>query len=68
MIGLVLSSIGFGLVHCHQGIGDIVGTALLGLVFGNYYLRSVRKLWVPIIDHGVTGTIRSIMLYLSQLE
>ena len=67
VIGLVLSSIGFGLVHFHQGIGGMVGTALLGLVFGIFYLRSGRNLWVPIIAHGLTGTIRFIILYLSQL-
>ena len=67
VIGLVASSIGFGLVHFHQGIGGMVGTALTGLVFGIFYLRAARNLWVPIIAHGLTGTISFIMLYLSQL-
>ena len=67
VIGLVLSSIGFGLVHFHQGPGGMVGTGFVGLVYGIFYLRSVRNLWVPIIAHGLTGTIRFIMLYLSQL-
>ncbi len=68
VIGLVLSSIIFGLVHFHQGPGGMVGTALVGLVFGIFYLRSGRNLWVPIIAHGLTGTIRFILLYLSQLQ
>ena len=67
VIGLVLSSIGFGLVHFHQGIGGIVGNVIVGLVFGIFYLRSGRNLWVPIIAHGLTGTISFIILYLSQL-
>ena len=67
VIGLVLSSIGFGLVHFHQGPGGMVGTGFVGLVYGIFYLRSGRNLWVPIIAHGLTGTIRFIMLYLSQL-
>jgi len=68
VIGLVLSSIIFGLVHFHQGPGGMVGTALVGLVYGIFYLRSGRNLWVPIIAHGLTGTIRFILLYLSQLQ
>ena len=67
VIGLVLSSIGFGLVHFHQGIGGIVGNVFVGLVFGIFYLRSGRNLWVPIIAHGLTGTLRFIMVFISQL-
>ncbi len=67
VIGLVLSSIGFGLVHFHQGPGGMLGNGILGLVYGIFYLRSGRNLWVPIIAHGLTGTISFIQIYLSQL-
>jgi membrane protease YdiL (CAAX protease family) len=67
VIGLVLSSIVFGLVHFHQGLGGMLGVGVVGLVYGYFYLRSGRNLWVPIIAHGLTGTIRFILLYLSQL-
>jgi len=68
VIGLVLSSIGFGLAHFHQGPGGMLGTGFIGLVYGIFYLRSGRNLWVPIIAHGLTGTTRFILLYLSQLQ
>jgi hypothetical protein len=68
VIGLVLSSIGFGLVHFHQGPGGMLGNGLVGLVYGIFYLRSGRNLWVPIIAHGLTGSITFILLYLSQLQ
>ena len=68
MIGLVLSSIGFGLAHFHQGIGGILGTGFVGLVYGIFYLASGRNLWVSIIAHGLTGTTSFILLYLSQLQ
>jgi membrane protease YdiL (CAAX protease family) len=68
VIGLVLSSIGFGLVHFHQGPGGMLGMFFVGLIYGIFYLRSGRNLWVPIIAHGLTGTIRFILLYLSQLS
>ncbi len=68
VIGLVLSSIGFGLAHFHQGLGGMLGAGFIGLVYGIFYLRSGRNLWVPIIAHGLTGTTRFILLYLSQLQ
>ena len=68
VIGLVLSSIGFGLAHFHQGLGGMLGNGFVGLVYGIFYLRSGRNLWVPIIAHGLTGSISFIFLYLSQLQ
>ena len=68
VIGLVLSSVGFGLAHFHQGVGGMIGNCILGLVYGIVYLRSERNLWVTIIAHGLTGTTSFIMLYLSQLQ
>lgn len=68
VIGLVLSSIGFGLAHFHQGLGGILGTGFVGLVYGILFLVSGRNLWGPIIAHGLTGTTSFILLYLSQLQ
>lgn len=68
VIGLVLTSIGFGLAHFHQGPGGMLGTGFVGLVYGSFYLISGRNLWVPIIAHGLTGSISFIALYFSQLQ
>ncbi len=68
VIGLVLSSIGFGLAHFHQGPGGMLGAGIVGLVYGIFYLVSGRNLWVTIIAHGLTGTTSFIVLYLSQLQ
>jgi membrane protease YdiL (CAAX protease family) len=68
IVGLVLSSILFGLVHFHQGPGGMLGTGIVGLVYGIAYLVSGRNLWVTIIAHGLTGTTSFILLYLSQLR
>ena len=67
VIGIVLSSIGFGLAHFHQGLGGMLGAGFIGLVYGIFYLASGRNLWVTIIAHGLTGTTSFILLYLSQL-
>lgn len=66
-VGLVVSSIIFGLVHFHQGIGGMIGVGILGLVYGSFYLWSGRNLWVPILAHGLTGSTTLIVIYLSQL-
>jgi membrane protease YdiL (CAAX protease family) len=68
VIGLVLTSVGFGLAHFHQGPGGMLGTGFVGLVYGIVYLVSGRNLWVTIIAHGLTGTTSFILLYLSQLQ
>jgi membrane protease YdiL (CAAX protease family) len=68
VIGLVLSSIGFGLVHFHQGPGGMLGAGFIGLVYGIFYMVSGRNLWVTIIAHGLTDTTSFILLYLSQLQ
>ena len=68
VIGLVLTSVGFGLVHFHQGPGGMLGNGFLGFVYGIFYLVSGRNLWVTIIAHGLTGSITFILLYLSQLQ
>jgi uncharacterized protein len=67
LIGLVLSSVGFGLAHFHQGVGGMIGNGFLGLVYGIFYLRSERNLWVTIIAHGLTGSSSFIILYLLQI-
>ena len=67
-IGLVLTSVVFGLAHFHQGPGGMLGTGFVGLVYGIFYLASGRNLWVSIIAHGLTGTTSFILLYLSQLQ
>ena len=68
VIGLILSSVGFGLAHFHQGLGGMLGTGFTGLVYGIFYLRSGRNLWVTYIAHGLTLTTSFILLYLTQLQ
>jgi membrane protease YdiL (CAAX protease family) len=68
VIGLVLTSVLFGLAHFHQGLGGMLGIGFVGLVYGTVYLVSGRNLWVTIIAHGLTDTTSFILLYLSQLQ
>ncbi len=68
VIGLVITSVGFGLVHFHQGLGGMLGIGIVGLVYGIAFLVSGRNLWVPIIAHGLTGSFSFTLLYISQIQ
>ena len=68
VIGLVLTSVVFGLAHFHQGPGGMLGTGFVGLVYGIAYLLSGRNLWVTYIAHGLTLTSSFILLYLGQMQ
>ena len=68
VIGLILTSVGFGLVHSYQGTAGMLGIGFVGLVYGIVYLAFGRNLWVTIIAHGLTGTSSFILLYFSQLQ
>ena len=55
-LGLVATSVLFGIPHLYQGVSGAIIAGLLGLAVGALYLASGRNLWVPIIAHGVLDT------------
>lgn len=63
VIGLVMTSIVFGLIHYSQGITGMLMTGFAGLVYGIVFLASRRNLWASIIAHGLTDTSAFILLY-----
>lgn len=56
-IALLLSSALFGFIHVYQGMVGMADTFIAGLVSGVLYLASGRKLWLPILYHGIYDTI-----------
>ncbi len=56
-VAMVLSSFIFGLMHAWQGLGGILTTATIGLVFGTAFLLNNRRIWAIIIAHGIIDTI-----------
>lgn len=56
-VAMVLSSFIFGLMHAWQGLGGILTTATIGLVFGTAFLLNNRRLWAIIIAHGIIDTV-----------
>jgi uncharacterized protein len=47
----------FGCAHANQGLSGIVQEGFSGLLLAALYLACGRKLFVPIVAHGVTDTI-----------
>lgn len=63
VLGLVLTSVLFGLGHAYQGPTGMVLTGVTGFVLGSVYLAVGRNLWTPIIAHGTIDTISFLLLY-----
>jgi membrane protease YdiL (CAAX protease family) len=63
MIGVLVTSVLFGLAHLYQGTSGMIATGLTGLMFGTAYLASGRNLWCAIVAHGLTDTIGFVMIY-----
>lgn len=67
-IGLVASSLLFGLAHIGYGtILQVVAPVLLGLFFGLLY-RLSRTLWAPIAAHFTFNFVELVVLYLQPPE
>ena len=64
---VVLSSVGFGLVHFYEGAGGILSNAGVGLCLGALYLIQRRNLWSNIFAHGVVDTLAMIAFFLGRL-
>ncbi|MCM4161105.1 CPBP family intramembrane metalloprotease [Antarcticibacterium flavum] len=60
---VVISSLIFGLMHAWQGLGGIILTGLVGLVFGTAYLLNKRRVWPLIFVHGLLDTIALVSIY-----
>jgi membrane protease YdiL (CAAX protease family) len=63
-MAVVIASVAFGLAHADQGATGVIENSIDGALLAVLYLASGRNLWLPIIAHGVTDTVDSLLLYL----
>jgi len=65
--GAILAAISqaviFGCVHFQWGLGGIVMTSIMGLVWGGAYLLCGRNLWIVIIAHSAAHIALVLQLY-----
>jgi membrane protease YdiL (CAAX protease family) len=62
VVGLLISSVGFGWAHRYQGDAGMVATGLIGVLLALLYLRT-RNLWSVIICHAVVDLTALIVIY-----
>lgn len=62
-VGLVLSSVMFGIGHLYQGVGGVIQTGAAGLLYALVYLRR-RSAWEAVIAHGCYDSIGVIIAYI----
>lgn len=54
----------FGSVHFMWGIGGVIVTVIMGIVWGTAYLLCGRNLWIVILAHSTGHILFAIQLYL----
>lgn len=62
-IGVIISSVFFGLGHIYQGMVGVVETFVFGTVMACLYIASKRNLWLPIFFHGMNDTIGFLLIF-----
>ncbi len=62
-LGVVVSSVVFGLVHFEWGLAGMVQTGLMGLALAISYLAVRRNLWVTVLAHGYLDTVLLLQVY-----
>ncbi len=62
--GVCLSSLIFALGHLYQGPTGMILSLTAGLVYCGAYLLDGRRLWAPILIHGLYDTGALLILYL----
>jgi membrane protease YdiL (CAAX protease family) len=56
LIALLLSTALFAAYHVYQGAGGLINAAVVGLIFGSFFL-TFRRVWPLVIAHGLVDFI-----------
>jgi len=62
-VAVLVSSAVFGLAHFDQGWTGVLENAIDGALLAGLYFAGGRNLWVPIIAHGVTDSLDSLLIF-----
>lgn len=68
IFAVILQAVLFGLAHSYQGAVGMVGTGIVGLIYGAVTLAFARSILPAIIAHGAVDTLGFTLLYLGMLE
>ena len=65
LFAVLVQSLIFGSIHFQWGLGGIIVTAIMGLVWGTAFILCGRNLWIVIIAHSTGHVAMVTQLYLS---
>jgi membrane protease YdiL (CAAX protease family) len=57
VLGVLGSSVLFGLGHYYKGPGGILDSGIAGVILGAVYLMSGRNIWTCVLAHGFIDTV-----------
>jgi len=63
-IAILAAAVPFGIAHMYQGPAGMIGTGLIGFLFGVIFLVHGYNLWYPVFVHGFVNTIAMVLIYL----
>ncbi len=67
VLTVVVQSLIFGAVHFEWGLGGMIMTSIMGLVWASAYLLCGRNLWIVIIAHSTAHILLVVQLYTTPL-
>jgi membrane protease YdiL (CAAX protease family) len=64
VMAVLVQALVFGAIHFQWGIGGMIMTVMMGIVWGTAYLMCDRNLWIVILAHSTGHILFVIQLYL----
>ena len=65
-VTVLIQALVFGAVHFQWGIGGMIVTVMMGIVWGTAYLLCGRNLWIVILAHSAGHILLVTQLYLAK--
>lgn len=65
VLTVLVQALVFGAIHFQWGIGGMIMTVIMGIVWGTAYLLCGRNLWVVILAHSAGHILFVVQLYLA---
>jgi membrane protease YdiL (CAAX protease family) len=63
-LGIIVSSLLFGLAHSYQGAGGAILSGVIGAVLGVGFVLGKRNLWRTITAHGLFDSVSLVLLFI----
>jgi len=65
-LAVLVQALIFGAIHYQWGIGGMIMTVIMGIVWGTAYLWCGRNLWIVILAHSAGHILFVVQLYLAE--